>query len=348
MARSSTWDLAGSAAWAARSDGPRATRDLRYALSPDGRTWPSDRVRRDRQPDRHPDAAHVLELPRSPERTAPRHGLRAGRPAAGRRRRRRIPRTGRPAPGAGPAPARPSRHALRAHLQRRRPADGDRERATGSVLVWTLRSGRPVGRRTSLDPRSGTCRSAPTGGRWRSRPAAGGRSSTWPRCGYARAAGSESVWTRAVHTGRALHRGRKREGLGAALVHRNVAADGRRSPDTPGGALESTSADGRTLATGSTDGTIRLFDMSTQQPLGAPLPGRPNRAVAAQFTPDGAYLFAITDKGARTAGTCARPHGRGTPAPSPAGRHPQPSGPTRSPGATTRPPARATASPAAS
>ena len=60
---------------------------------------------------------------------------------------------------------------------------------------------------------------------------------------------------------------------------------------------QSTSADGRTLATGSTDGTIRLFDIRTQQPLGAPLPGRPNRAVAPQFTPDGAYLFALTDTG---------------------------------------------------
>ena len=57
------------------------------------------------------------------------------------------------------------------------------------------------------------------------------------------------------------------------------------------------SPDGRTLATGSTDGTIRLFDLRTQQPLGAPLPGLPNRAVAPQFTPDGAYLFAITDAG---------------------------------------------------
>ena len=33
------------------------------------------------------------------------------------------------------------------------------------------------------------------------------------------------------------------------------------------------------------------------RPLGAPLPGLPNRQVAPQFTPDGAYLFAITDAG---------------------------------------------------
>jgi WD40 repeat protein len=59
----------------------------------------------------------------------------------------------------------------------------------------------------------------------------------------------------------------------------------------------STSPDGRTLAIGSADGTIRLYDLTTQQPLGAPLPAVPNRAVIPQFTPDGAYLFAITDAG---------------------------------------------------
>jgi WD40 repeat protein/DNA-binding SARP family transcriptional activator len=60
---------------------------------------------------------------------------------------------------------------------------------------------------------------------------------------------------------------------------------------------QSTSADSRTLATGGTDGTIRLFDLRTQRALGAPLPGVPNRPVAPQFTPDGAHLFAITDAG---------------------------------------------------
>jgi WD40 repeat protein len=59
----------------------------------------------------------------------------------------------------------------------------------------------------------------------------------------------------------------------------------------------STSPDGRTLATGSFDGTIRLFDVDTQQPLGAPLRAVPNRLVEPSFTPDGAFLFAITDTG---------------------------------------------------
>ena len=55
----------------------------------------------------------------------------------------------------------------------------------------------------------------------------------------------------------------------------------------------SLSANGRTLATGGPDGTIRLWDLRTQQPIGAPLPGVPNRQVAPQFTPDGGHLLVI-------------------------------------------------------
>jgi WD40 repeat protein len=58
-----------------------------------------------------------------------------------------------------------------------------------------------------------------------------------------------------------------------------------------------TSPDGRTLATGSLDGTVRLFDVATRQPLGAPLRAVPNRVVEPRFTPDGAFLFAITNAG---------------------------------------------------
>jgi WD40 repeat protein len=57
------------------------------------------------------------------------------------------------------------------------------------------------------------------------------------------------------------------------------------------------SPDSHTLATGSTDGIMRLFDLRSQRPVGAPLPGMPSRPVAPLFTPDGAFLFAISDAG---------------------------------------------------
>jgi WD40 repeat protein len=53
------------------------------------------------------------------------------------------------------------------------------------------------------------------------------------------------------------------------------------------------SPDGRTLASGSVDGTVRLFDVPTQRPLGVSLPGLPNAPVVPEFTPDGAHLLAI-------------------------------------------------------
>ena len=57
------------------------------------------------------------------------------------------------------------------------------------------------------------------------------------------------------------------------------------------------SHDGRTLAIGGFDGTVRLFDLVTQQPLGAPLRAVPNRVVEPEFTPDGAFRFAVTNVG---------------------------------------------------
>ena len=59
----------------------------------------------------------------------------------------------------------------------------------------------------------------------------------------------------------------------------------------------STSPDGSVLATGSADGTVRLYDLRTFQAIGAPLPGVPNRPIVPEFSPDGAYLFAFTNAG---------------------------------------------------
>ena len=59
------------------------------------------------------------------------------------------------------------------------------------------------------------------------------------------------------------------------------------------------SRDGRTLATGSVNRTLRLWDIESGQAVGSPLPG-PGRGVGAAapfFTPDGAALIASYDTG---------------------------------------------------
>jgi WD40 repeat protein len=51
--------------------------------------------------------------------------------------------------------------------------------------------------------------------------------------------------------------------------------------------------DGRLLATGSADGTVRFWDAATQRPIGSALALAPDAYVAARFSRDGAYLFAV-------------------------------------------------------
>ena len=52
------------------------------------------------------------------------------------------------------------------------------------------------------------------------------------------------------------------------------------------------SPDGRTLATGSDTGNVQLWDISTEQALGPPLPGGTNVPVLPFFTADGNALIA--------------------------------------------------------
>ena len=57
------------------------------------------------------------------------------------------------------------------------------------------------------------------------------------------------------------------------------------------------SPDGRTLATGLSNGTVRLWDIQTQQTIGSPLPGVPSYEAAPQFTRDGTGLIASYGNG---------------------------------------------------
>jgi WD40 repeat protein len=51
------------------------------------------------------------------------------------------------------------------------------------------------------------------------------------------------------------------------------------------------SADGGTLAAGTQDGFIRLWDVATGQPIGPPLTGHSEAVVSLAFSPDGETLI---------------------------------------------------------
>jgi WD40 repeat protein/DNA-binding SARP family transcriptional activator len=57
------------------------------------------------------------------------------------------------------------------------------------------------------------------------------------------------------------------------------------------------SRDNRTLATSSWDGTVRLWNIKSEQAIGAPLPGLPGHGVTGLLTPDGNAVIAGYDTG---------------------------------------------------
>ena len=59
----------------------------------------------------------------------------------------------------------------------------------------------------------------------------------------------------------------------------------------------SISRDNRTLVTSSFDGIVRLWDIRSEQAIGAPLPGLPGHAVNGMLTPDGNTVIAGYDTG---------------------------------------------------
>jgi WD40 repeat protein len=54
------------------------------------------------------------------------------------------------------------------------------------------------------------------------------------------------------------------------------------------------SSDGRSLATSSADGSVLLWDVETQEPIGSPLVVERDSFVAAAFSRDASHLFAVS------------------------------------------------------
>jgi WD40 repeat protein/DNA-binding SARP family transcriptional activator len=189
-------------------------------------------------------------------------------------------------------------------------SDDPGDRNDGVVRLWALPSGAPAGHPLRY-PTVGDISLSPDGRRLAvTRPPSGGVEIFDLTKGRRRASllEAETVWdlVRFTPDGRYLvggsYKGWARLWSVEEPAPGNLAEDwnpATRRFTGHAGRVEwqSMSPDGHTLATGGRDGTVRLWDLQTQQALGAALPGLPNRYLLPQFTPDGAHLFAVTDAG---------------------------------------------------
>jgi WD40 repeat protein len=184
-------------------------------------------------------------------------------------------------------------------------ADG-RVMATASygndVLLWRLRGGRAIGSARRYGPSLGTADvSLSPDGRTMVVVAVGIEVvdvATLRRTTFLPGATAQSAVARFTPDGRYVIGGGGLDGWARLWSTKTWQPVGRTLAGHTGAALAaSVSPDGRTVATGSTDGTIRLYDVATQEQVGAPLPALPNRPVVPLFTADGDYLLAITHSG---------------------------------------------------